>query len=288
MSNIDKNKFDTWFEGNRDTLINNIKDIFNQEKVEFESTTSDDQNLADQVNAEEFPRVGIQFSSSDDSSHLQHLITVDSNSVLNLYSWMSGEKIKDTLDEEQWKKFQEGIEQFLLNVSNSIEDEAMTFTVQNLTVSQYDSGDDFSVLLPLDSGLSVSHNFKLGKDTISVNQYSWIKNTSDNDSVDVSRAEFDSFSSENGEDGDPRNIDMLLDVELEVLVELGRKSMKIRDVLKLGKGSLIELNKTAGEPLTIYVNNRKLAEGEVVVVDDNFGIRITKLASPKERIKSLG
>jgi flagellar motor switch protein FliN/FliY len=56
----------------------------------------------------------------------------------------------------------------------------------------------------------------------------------------------------------------------------------------LGKGSLIELNKTAGEPLTIYVNNRKLAEGEVVVVDDNFGIRITKLASPKERIKSLG
>ena len=288
MSNIDKNKFDKWFEGNHDSLINNIKDIFNQEKVEFESTTSDDQNLADQVNAEEFPRVGIQFSSSDDSSHLQHLITVDSNSVLNLYSWMSGEKIKDTLDEEQWKKFQEGIEQFLLNVSNSIEDETMTFTVQNLTVSQYDSGDDFSVLLPLDSGWSVSHNFKLGKDTISVNQYSWIKNTSDDDSVDVSRAEFDSFSSENGENGDPRNIDMLLDVELEVLVELGRKSMKIRDVLKLGKGSLIELNKTAGEPLTIYVNNRKLAEGEVVVVDDNFGIRITKLASPKERIKSLG
>ena len=288
MSNIDKNKFDTWFEGNRGSLINNIKEIFNQEKVEFESTTSDDQNLADQVNAEEFPRVGIQFSSSDDSSHLQHLITVDSNSVLNLYSWMSGEKIKDTLDEEQWKKFQEGIEQFLLNVSNSIEDEAMTFTVQNLTVSQYDSVDDFSILLPLDSGLSVSHNFKLGKDTISVNQYSWSKSTSDDDSVDVSRAEFDSFSSENGENGNPRNIDMLLDVELEVLVELGRKSMKIRDVLKLGKGSLIELNKAAGEPLTIYVNNRKLAEGEVVVVDDNFGIRITKLASPKERIKSLG
>ena len=288
MSNIDKNKLDTWIEENRDSLINNIKEIFNQEKVEFESTISDDQNLADQVNAEKFPRVGIQFSSSDGSSHLQHLITVDSNSVLNLYSWMSGEKIKDTLDEEQWKKFQEGIEQFLLDVSNSVEDETMKFTVQNLTVSQYDSGDDFSILLPLDSGLSASHNFKLGKDTISVNQYSWSKSTSDDDHVDVSRAEFDSFISENGENGDPRNIDILLDVELEVLVELGRKSMKIRDVLKLGKGSLIELNKTAGEPLTIYVNNRKLAEGEVVVVDDNFGIRITKLASPKERIKSLG
>ncbi len=284
MSNIDKNKLDTWLEGNHDSLINNIKESFNQKKVEFESTTADDQNLLDQVNTEEFPCVGIQFSSSD----IQHLITVDLNSGLNLYSLMSGEKIKDTLDEEQWKKFQEGIELFLLNISNSVEDETMKFTVQNLTVTYCDSLDETSLSLPLDGGLSASYKFKLGKDTISVNQYLWAKNNSDEDFVDVSRAEFDSFSSENGENGNPRNIDMLLDVELEVLVELGRKSMKIKDVLKLGKGSLIELNKTAGEPLTIYVNNRKLAEGEVVVVDDNFGIRITKLASPKERIKSLG
>ena len=284
MSNIDKNKLDTWLEGNHDSLINNIKESFNQKKVEFESTTADDQNLLDQVNTEEFPCVGIQFSSSD----IQHLITVDLNSGLNLYSLMSGEKIKDTLDEEQWKKFQEGIELFLLNISNSVEDETMKFTVQNLTVTYCGSADETSLSLPLDGGLSASYKFKLGKDTISVNQYLWAKNNSDEDFVDVSRAEFDSFSSENGENGNPRNIDMLLDVELEVLVELGRKSMKIRDVLKLGKGSLIELNKTAGEPLTIYVNNRKLAEGEVVVVDDNFGIRITKLASPKERIKSLG
>ena len=284
MSNIDKNKLDTWFEGNHDSLINNIKESFNQKKVEFESTTADDQNLLDQVNTEEFPCVGIQFSSSD----IQHLITVDLNSGLNLYSLMSGEKIKDTLDEEQWKKFQEGIELFLLNISNSVEDETMKFTVQNLTVTYCGSADETSLSLPLDGGLSASYKFKLGKDTISVNQYLWAKNNSDEDFVDVSRAEFDSFSSENGENGNPRNIDMLLDVELEVLVELGRKSMKIKDVLKLGKGSLIELNKTAGEPLTIYVNNRKLAEGEVVVVDDNFGIRITKLASPKERIKSLG
>ena len=284
MSNIDKNKLDTWFEGNHDSLINSIKGSFNQKKVEFESTTSDDQNLSDQINSEEFPCVGIQFASSG----LQHLITVDLNSGLNLYSLMSGEKIKDTLDEEQWKKFQEGIELFLLNISNSVEDETMRFTVQNLTVSHYDSVDEISLSLPLDSGLSVSNKLKFDKDTISVNQYLWSKNTSDKDFVDVSRAEFDNFSTENGENGNPRNIDMLLDVELEILVELGRKSMKIRDVLKLGKGSLIELNKTAGEPLTIYVNNRKLAEGEVVVVDDNFGIRITKLASPKERIKSLG
>ncbi len=287
MSDINKSKLDSWLEVNRDSLINNIKETFNQKKVEIESTPSDDQNLAEQANSEEFPRVGIQFASSDESVHLQHLITLDSESASKLYSWMSGEKIKDTLDNDQWNKFQEGLEGFLQKVSDSVDDESMKFTVQNLTVATFDSGEDFSKILPLESGVSASHKFTLGKETVSVNHYSW-SSTSDDDFVDVSNAEFDSFSSKNGGYSSPRNIDMLLDVELEILVELGRKSMKIQDVLKLGKGSLIELNKTAGEPLTIYVNNRKLAEGEVVVVDDNFGIRITKLASPKERIKSLG
>jgi len=81
---------------------------------------------------------------------------------------------------------------------------------------------------------------------------------------------------------------MLLDVDLEVLVELGRKTMLIKDVLKLGKGSVVELDKAAGEPLGIFVNGKKLAEGEVVVVDDHFGIRISQLAGAAERIKSLG
>ena len=232
--------------------------------------------------------MGIQFSSSEDSSHLQHLITIDTDTALNLYSLMSEEKMEKTFSEEQWVKFHDGLEEFLQKVSDSVDEETMRFTFQNLTVSQFESGDEFLKLLPLESGISASHKFMFGKNTVAVKQYSWSKSISDDDFVDVSRAEFDSFTSESDRNGSPRNIDMLLDVELEVLVELGRKSMKIRDVLKLGKGALIELNKTAGEPLTIYVNNRKLAEGEVVVIDDNFGIRITKLASPKERIKSLG
>ena len=288
MSDIDKSKLYIWFETNRDSIINTIQEVFNQKKVEIETTPLDDQNLADQAIAEDFPCVGIQFSSSEDSSHLQHLITIDTDTALNLYSWMSEEKMEKTFSEDQWVKFHDGLEKFLQKVSDSVDEETMRFTFQNLTVSQFESGDEFSKLLPLESGISASHKFMFGKNTVAVKQYSWSKSISDDDFVDVSRAEFDSFTSESDRNGSPRNIDMLLDVELEVLVELGRKSMKIRDVLKLGKGSLIELNKTAGEPLTIYVNNRKLAEGEVVVIDDNFGIRITKLASPKERIKSLG
>lgn len=73
------------------------------------------------------------------------------------------------------------------------------------------------------------------------------------------------------------NLDLLMDVTLTITVELGRRDMRFGEVLELGKGSLVELNKVADEPVDIYVNQSKIAEGEVVVVDDHFGVRITKL-----------
>ncbi|MBD3169307.1 MAG: flagellar motor switch protein FliN [candidate division Zixibacteria bacterium] len=82
-----------------------------------------------------------------------------------------------------------------------------------------------------------------------------------------------------------QNIDLLLDVPLPVSIELGRTQMLIEDILNLGAGSVVELNKLAGEPVDLLVNNRQIAKGEVVVVDENFGIRITELVSPQDRIK---
>ncbi len=84
-----------------------------------------------------------------------------------------------------------------------------------------------------------------------------------------------------------RRLDMLLDVPLEVNVELGRTRMTIQDLLQLGPGSVIELDKVAGEPLDILVNDRLIARGEAVVVNDKFGIRITDIVSPQERIQRL-
>ncbi|MGH1364995.1 MAG: flagellar motor switch protein FliN [Calditrichia bacterium] len=95
-------------------------------------------------------------------------------------------------------------------------------------------------------------------------------------------------SSEDSEHFGERNVSMLMDVELNVTVELGRKQMSIAEILKLGKGTVIELAKAAGEPLDIYINGTRMARGEVVVIDEQFAVRITELASPKERIKSLG
>jgi flagellar motor switch protein FliN/FliY len=84
-----------------------------------------------------------------------------------------------------------------------------------------------------------------------------------------------------------RRLELLLDVPLELSVELGRTRMSIQDLLSLGPGSVVELDKVAGEPLDILVNNRLVARGEVVVVNDKFGVRITDIVSPSERIARL-
>jgi flagellar motor switch protein FliN len=90
-----------------------------------------------------------------------------------------------------------------------------------------------------------------------------------------------------GNDSAPRKLDMLLDVPLDLSVELGRARMSIQDLLNLSPGSVIELDKVAGEPLDFMVNGRLVARGEAVVVNDKFGVRITDIISPSERIARL-
>jgi len=105
--------------------------------------------------------------------------------------------------------------------------------------------------------------------------------------VTVAPAEFGQLK---GKEESPRrgtNIDLLLDVSLPVSIELGRTRMTIAEILELGSGSIVELDRLAGEPVDILVNNKPLAKGEVVVVDENFGVRITSLVSPRERLEQL-
>lgn len=104
--------------------------------------------------------------------------------------------------------------------------------------------------------------------------------------VEVHSASFDSLGTKHTEEA-PKNIDLILDVPLDISVVLGRTRKKIKDILSLGTGSLIELDKLAEEPVEILVNGKKIAFGEVVVVDENFGVRITSIVSNAERIKSL-
>ena len=102
----------------------------------------------------------------------------------------------------------------------------------------------------------------------------------------VETAEFSPFE-EHEETPAGRNLDLLLDISLGVTVELGRTRKLIRDILDLAKGSIVELDTVAGEPVDILVNEKLIARGEVVVIDENFGVRVTDVVSPAERLRRL-
>lgn len=105
--------------------------------------------------------------------------------------------------------------------------------------------------------------------------------------VNVQPAQFASFESASLGQNENRNLNMLLDIPLQVTVELGRTKRSVKEILELSGGSIIELDKLAGEPVDILVNSRLIATGEVVVIDENFGVRITDVLSQAERINHL-
>ena len=104
--------------------------------------------------------------------------------------------------------------------------------------------------------------------------------------MDKDNAQFPTLEKGHGQKS-MRDLDFLLDIPLEISVELGRTSMLIHDLLQLGQGSVVELNKLAGEPLEILINNKLVARGEAVLVNEKFGVRVTDIISPMERVKQL-
>ena len=90
------------------------------------------------------------------------------------------------------------------------------------------------------------------------------------------------------DDDNKKNLELILDIPLKVTVELGRTKMVVNELLNLGQGSVIELSKLAGEPLEVLVNNKLVARGEAVVVNEKFGVRLTDIISQTERVEQLG
>lgn len=98
----------------------------------------------------------------------------------------------------------------------------------------------------------------------------------------------DSPSSSQAETEKNRSLEFLYDIPLEISVEVGRSKILLKDLLKMGEGYVIELDKLAGEPLDLYVNSRLIARGEAVMVGEKFGIRLTDVVSTADRIENLG
>jgi len=105
--------------------------------------------------------------------------------------------------------------------------------------------------------------------------------------ANVQPVQFSSFDVNVPPQASPQNLSMLMDIPLKVTVELGRTKRQIKDILDLSPGSIIELDKLAGEPVDILVNNKLIAKGEVVVIDENFGVRVTDILSQWDRIQKL-
>ncbi|UJF35353.1 flagellar motor switch phosphatase FliY [Paenibacillus hexagrammi] len=108
-----------------------------------------------------------------------------------------------------------------------------------------------------------------------------------NRNVNVQPVQFGNLQSGSMAQADDTNLNLLLDIPLKVTVELGRTHKVIKDILELSQGSIIELDKLAGEPVDILVNNKLIAKGEVVVIDENFGVRVTDIVNQWERIQKL-
>ncbi|OIJ09912.1 flagellar motor switch phosphatase FliY [Anaerobacillus arseniciselenatis] len=105
--------------------------------------------------------------------------------------------------------------------------------------------------------------------------------------ANVQPVAFSNFEPPSLNDNESKNLNMLLDINLQVTVELGRTKRSIKEILELSQGSIIELDKLAGEPVDILVNNKLIAKGEVVVIDENFGVRVTDIISQTDRLKNL-
>lgn len=103
----------------------------------------------------------------------------------------------------------------------------------------------------------------------------------------VQSVQFSSFDEAAIEQSAPNNLDMLLDIPLQVTVELGRTKRVVKEILEMSQGSIVELDKLAGEPVDILINNKLIAVGEVVVIDENFGVRVTDILSTAERMSKL-
>jgi len=105
--------------------------------------------------------------------------------------------------------------------------------------------------------------------------------------TEVSNVHFDELQKPQPQGKQNFNLDFILDIPLTLTAELGRSKMLISELLQLGQGSVLELSKLAGEPMDIYVNQRLIARGEVVVVNEKFGVRLTDIVSPAERVNKL-
>jgi flagellar motor switch protein FliN len=301
------------YAGEVELLLPIIADTFKnivQREVQLSHAISNENEINTLIPNSGYPKVCITFTAGSASLSHRNLFVLQPQLVSAAYAAMIGEEAPRELSDEHLEGLNEIIQQLLGQIKSNVSNDNASYVLHDLKVFKANSEETLSQMASNTDGLYSDFTLKGWDEPFVIQHFCWVtannqetrakgKNMSENRetdrgagaafaSVDVQPVEFGALNGNNMEYEIPRNVDMLMDVDLELSVELDRKTVLVSDLLKLGKGSIVELEKSAGEPLDIFVNGRKFAEGEVVVIDDRFGIRITQLISPKERVKSLG
>ncbi len=285
-------------------IVKTALDQLLQKEVTLEKQVQEQNDLKASVGALTYPAVTLSFKTGGSANHL---LVMEPAFVNQFYAWMIADEPAEETGEEQLEGIKEAFDQVFGQIKISIADDQAAFNVENVLAEQAVDGETGAAQFEAEPAMSADYSFSVEDKNFKISYFSWPvpgaedqAETNQNqanaeaveteavEKVTVQPAEFGNLSGTGTDQGAGRNVDMLLDVNLEITVELDRKSMLVSDLLKMGKGSIIELEKSAGEPLDIFINSRKFAEGEVVVIDDKFGIRLTQLLSPRDRIKSLG
>lgn len=285
-------------------IVKTAIDQLLQKEVTLEKQVQEQKDLKASVGALSYPAVTLSFKTGGNANHL---LVMEPAFVNQFYAWMIADEPAAETGEEQLEGLKEAFDQVFGQIKVSIADDKAAFNVENVKAEQPADGETGAAQCEANPAMSAEYTFSVEDKSFKINYFIWpvpgtevqteTNQTKANaeaveteavEKVTVQPAEFGNLSGAGAEQTTGRNVDMLLDVNLEITVELDRKTMLVSDLLKMGKGSIIELEKSAGEPLDIFINSRKFAEGEVVVIDDKFGIRLTQLLSPRDRIKSLG
>lgn len=210
--------------------------------------------------------------------------------TINLEKTNGNESDESISDEEHFVKVS-----FQLQVGNLIDSNIMQLIPvqfakelvdQLLNTSSSDEEEEAAVTDELDKP-KVKTEQKTNSEPQKSENAQYLGDTIDQDNSSIQQATFSNFEQVELNKNEQRNLDMLMDIPLKVTVELGRTNRTIKDILELSSGSIIELDKLAGEPVDILVNEKLIAKGEVVVIDENFGVRVTDISSRTDRLMKL-
>lgn len=242
------------------------------------------------------PKLIIQFAFANNPESNQ-VVLISQDTLVDIFNTVTGKSV-DSVDENTISEIRDAIEaivQGLCLAAGNIRNEAMVASGLSVRLQIFSVPNNMQ-----SAGQVLRTNLRISGEDLS-GSLIWLVDEetasifTNTESSSASRPGFSvegGGSKATGSSGslsglEDSGLDLLYDIPLEVSVELGRVRMVVKDVIELGSGSIVEIDKAAGEPVDVMVNGRLVAHGEVVVIEDNFGVRITEILSPAERMAKL-